>query len=152
MKIKTKVESYALFMRKYFELCELKNSIGRINKKRTSFRVTAEIRPTPSSNEYLVEFDYECNKYPVVWVYGLLSKEKLSGEIPHKYLCDTMKNRVEICLYRQKYKEYDKNVLFSKNIIPWTCEWLHFYELYLITGIWYGNGEHPMAQRAKDYD
>lgn len=149
MRIKTKPESYALFRRKYSELCKLKNSQGKIVKR--SFKVKVKIRPTSSSDEYLVEFDYKCDGYPIVWVYGLLSKQKVPTEIPHKYFCDSVKDKVEICLYRQKYREYNKEILFSKNVIPWTCEWLHFYELYLITGIWYGNGEHPNGPRKRDY-
>ena len=32
--------------------------------------------------------------------------------------------------------------LISNTIIPWTIEWLYFYELWLATGEWLGGGEH----------
>lgn len=149
---KHKSESYALFLRKYYELCNMKNSEGKLNRKKKYFKVIAKIKPTKSSSEYWVEFYYKCNGYPIVWVYGLLSNEVTPKDIPHNYYVDNVKNKVELCLYRQKYKEYDKNDLFSENVIPWTNEWLHFFEIYLITGYWYGNGEHPKSNyRGKDY-
>lgn len=141
--IKQKTESFALFYSKYLELIDLRCENKLINSKKKEFKVTIKIKPTINSSEYLVEIYYVCNKFPKVYVYGLFSKYGDIKKIPHTFAVNREKDIVELCLYRQKYSEFNKKVLFSKNIIPWTCSWLHFFELYLITGNWYGNGEHP---------
>jgi len=30
----------------------------------------------------------------------------------------------------------------GRTILPWTSLWLHFYEIWLVTGVWHGGGEH----------
>ena len=35
------------------------------------------------------------------------------------------------------------NKLIANTIIPWTVEWLYYYELWQATGEWLGGGEHP---------
>ena len=54
---------------------------------------------------------------------------------------------VRICLYR--YSEFNVYKLLADTIIPWTVEWLYFYELWLATGEWLGGGEHPDLDRKK---
>ena len=48
---------------------------------------------------------------------------------------------VQICLYR--HREFTKDKFLANTIIPWTVEWLYFYEIWLATGEWCGGGEHP---------
>ena len=147
--IKKKPETLASIVLKYQELLRLPQSSGSINLKKHYFKVFALIRPTISSSTYQVKFEYQGGRIPQVWVCGLLSKGTSSSEIPHKFSVDEKKNQVHICLFRTKYSEFDRQSSLSKNIIPWTCEWLHFYELYLITGNWYGNGEPPNGKKRK---
>lgn len=89
-------------------------------------------------------------KAPSVWVLGDELQKLDSPDFPHRYEIDEEKKAVEICLYR--YREFTTYKFISKTIVPWTVEWLYFYELWLATGEWYGGGEHPNAGNAKsDY-
>lgn len=149
-RMKRKPESLAFFIQKYYELLNLTCGNGNINYKKNSFYVRGWLRPTSSSRYYDVEVQYKRDGFPSIWVYGILSDNIKAKEIPHKYSYDLHKNKVNLCLYRNKYHEYNRKALPSKNIVPWICEWLYFYELYLITDVWYGNGEHPRKGRIKE--
>lgn len=39
--------------------------------------------------------------------------------------------------------EWNKLQFIHKTIIPWICDWLYYYELWLDDSIWRGGGEHP---------
>ncbi|MDP9848099.1 hypothetical protein [Streptosporangium lutulentum] len=42
-------------------------------------------------------------------------------------------------------------MLLARTILPWTCEWLLHYELWLITGRWAGSGEdHTVSPADED--
>ena len=38
--------------------------------------------------------------------------------------------------------------LLAETTLPWTCEWLLFFEGWLVTGTWEGGGRHPTAPLA----
>lgn len=40
----------------------------------------------------------------------------------------------------------------ANTIVPWLAEWLEFYEGWLVTGIWYGGGEHPNVEEVDGAD
>ena len=84
---------------------------------------------------------YQLGKIPSVWVAGDELEKLDDPDFPHKYVVDAEKKKVWICLYR--YSEFNSSKLLSNTIIPWTIEWLYFYELWLATGEWLGGGEHP---------
>lgn len=56
--------------------------------------------------------------------------------IPHLY------RNGSLCLYYPAYNEWNVKELWSDTLIPWTCLWLYFFELWLATGEWYGGGIH----------
>jgi hypothetical protein len=37
----------------------------------------------------------------------------------------------------------------AETIIPWTSEWLYFYELWVFTGEWHGGGHAPGSDEDK---
>jgi hypothetical protein len=43
-----------------------------------------------------------------------------------------------LCLYHPKSQPWSGNKNIHETIIPWTAEWLIFYELYLSEGRWLG--------------
>ena len=47
-----------------------------------------------------------------------------------------------LCLYDHREQPWVKGDNIHEKIIPWTAEWLVYYELYLLTGRWFG----PEAQ------
>lgn len=38
--------------------------------------------------------------------------------------------------------------LLAETTLPWTCEWLLFFEGWLVTGTWEGGGRHPVSPLA----
>ena len=71
-------------------------------------------------------------------------------DFPHNYDIDIENKMVRICLYR--YSEFTSSKLLANTIVPWTIEWLYFYELWLTTGEWLGGGEHPNLGKEKIED
>ena len=54
----------------------------------------------------------------------------------------------KLCLWWPKQREWLPQMKLSETYIPWTSEWLWYFEDWLATGIWSGGGEHPRI-RAK---
>ena len=100
-----------------------------------------KVRPTPLSREYNVLLTYRDSKVPKVWVVSEELQKLGDADFPHKYEVDLENNMVQICLYH--YREFTKDKFLANTIIPWTVEWLYFYEIWLATGTWCGGGEHP---------
>lgn len=50
-----------------------------------------------------------------------------------------------LCLYYPGDMRWNSSLHLYNSIIPWTAEWLIFYELYKITGKW----EHPFVPHGK---
>lgn len=117
-----------------------KNWQGEIKMFGNRLNWKGNLTPTPLSVTYLVSVDYSMKKRPDVRV--LEPKlEKYNGQkIPHLFHDGTL------CLFRFKYKEWDYSYLISDTIIPWTLTWLYFYEVWLISGVWHGKGEHPKSK------
>ena len=99
------------------------------------------LKPTPISQTYTIRLTYKFDDSPEV---NVLKPELLIPEekrLPHTY----PGNR--LCLYYPGSKDWQGNMLLSKTIIPWISEWLYFYELWLVTGEWYGGGVHPRSKK-----
>lgn len=109
-----------------------------------------KVRPTPISQEYPVLMTWEQGRSPRVWVVGDNLQKMDDPEFPHKFHINEEKRMVRLCLYR--YQEFNSSKLLSRTIIPWTVEWLYFYEIWLATGEWCGGGEHPAEGERKDDD
>lgn len=62
--------------------------------------------------------------------------------IPHVFEADPLPI---LCLF-DKAAEWNAGTSIARTIIPWTSEWLTFYELWRATGVWSGYGRHPNAQ------
>lgn len=108
------------------------------------FTVSTHIQASPQSEDHLVQF--KCAKRSIsVYVFGLgLSHDNLQ-KIPHIFTSDSniLEDKASICLYynRGEKKEFVFGDPLNKTIIPWTQEWLYFYDLYKITGHWYVGGK-----------
>lgn len=67
-----------------------------------------------------------------------LELHPLKKQLPHVY-----DNRKQVlCLFYPKHREFLPTMLCSETIIPWACEWLLHYEIWLATGVWTG-GDAP---------
>ncbi|WP_416044592.1 hypothetical protein ACMXKO_10175 [Clostridium tyrobutyricum] len=89
-----------------------------------------KLTPTEKSNTYTVKINYLYKKVPKVYVI----EPQILRNSPHIYPDKSL------CLYYPKDFSFDKKTsLIADTIIPWTAEWLYFYEIWMETGIWWGN-------------
>lgn len=105
-----------------------------------------ELQPTKWSPSYKIKIVYKFNISPIVNVLKpnlILAKGKSS--LPHVY------SNNELCLFLPKKHEWTSNHFIADTIIPWTSEWLFYYEDWVYSGNWKGGGEHPQRkQKNKD--
>ncbi len=89
-----------------------------------------KLQPTNESRTYTVKIVY--NKYRSPDVYVL--NPKLLDRCPHIYPI-----KKSLCLYYPKDNSYNYvDSMIADTIIPWTTEWLYFYEGWINEGIWWG--------------
>lgn len=110
--------------------------------KKDCLNIRLLLRPTEHSKVYTVKIIFkgmDCK----VWL--LDNIKKLDAEdFPHCYKKE--KNRVQLCLLHPDKFEWSMVDWVQDTIIPWTIEWLFYYELWLCTREWYGGGEHPAGE------
>lgn len=106
------------------------------------------VRPSELSKTYDITLKYN-GVYPEVYLYNQGIMKEKDEYIPHCYKRHYKSENdeyVRLCLYYPKYQEWSKDMLLSDTIIPWTIDWLYFYELWRITGKWLGGGvEHEKS-------
>lgn len=65
------------------------------------------------------------------------------GPIPHVYWTKKYPDMPYLCLFSPSGREWTPGDLLSRTTVYWTCEWLYFYEGWLVTRRWLGGGRHP---------
>jgi len=134
------------WFRYYYELSILFPNKYNSMKQNGCFHVYGLLRANEHSSEYKIEFCLKRNRI-IILLHGLNVPEQDLNRIPHIFVSqsDANSGTVSLCLFRNKKekREFKFGDNLRETIIPWIQEWLYFYELYLITGKWYGNGEHP---------
>ncbi len=78
------------------------------------------------------------------------------GMPPHIYLLDSTVDeksetfkRLRICLHLPNSDEYLITSPIVETIVAWAIKWTEFYEIWLITGVWYGGGKHVSYDKEK---
>jgi hypothetical protein len=61
--------------------------------------------------------------------------------LPHIY--NHGRRGTQLCLYLPMSGEWSAEMWLAETFVPWTVEWLKFFELWLVDGEWRGGGEHP---------
>ncbi|MBU5220469.1 hypothetical protein KQI67_28255 [Bacillus albus] len=85
------------------------------------------LRPTSSSSFYTVKIIYK-RFNPKVFII----EPCIHREVPHLY------GDGSLCLYYPNDNSYNDSLFIADTIIPWTAEWLYYYEKWLEDGIWWG--------------
>lgn len=98
---------------------------------------TGTLKPTELSREYTIEISYSLESPPIVKVINPELITIKNKRIPHTYMDGSL------CLFYSKNKEWTRQDLISETIIPWTSLWLYYYEIWLATEEWLGNGIDP---------
>lgn len=112
-------------------------STGTLKAGRLLWR--GELTPSEESGTYAVLIDHRLGESPHVHV--LSPRLEGPGPIPHTY-SDT-----RLCLFVPG--AWADNRTISRTIVPWTMEWLFFYELWSACGEWHGGGIPPEAHPAR---
>lgn len=109
--------------------------------KKGTLNCTMRLQPTPASQTYTVRLFYQPPKHPKVTVLNpVLELHPRAKRLPHVYAPDSL------CLYQAR--DWDHDMPLARTIVPWTAEWLMFYEGWLATGTWEGGGNtHQVASR-----
>mgnify|MGYP005991988403 CR=1 FL=1 len=119
-----------------------------IRNKEKRIKWECNIQPTPLSGNYKVQLVYETGKGVEVFIkepFPLKLAENTT-KLPHVY--STEKQR--LCLYYPTTREWHYGQLYTDTIIPWTCEWLAHYEIWVSTGVWFGGGIHIETEKKDD--
>lgn len=90
------------------------------------------VQPTEETGRYELRIELSRGHTPSVRVLAPALKPNNDGLLPHVY--DTG----QLCLSGRG--QWQPNMYLAETFLPWACEWLVFYELWLATGLWYGDG------------
>jgi len=87
------------------------------------------MQPTDFSDAYLVRIKYERHGLPKVRI--------LAPEIKYNSAIHMYADR-SLCLYHPESQPWSESKDLHRTILPWTAEWLIYYELFLDQGKWLG--------------
>jgi hypothetical protein len=103
---------------------------------------TGPWRPSDTSATYNLRITYKLGCRPKIEVTSpTLALADGQDHLPHTY-ADGQK---DICVHRPE--DWNSNLLIAETIMPWISQWLYFYEIWVITGKWFGKGTHPNLNR-----
>lgn len=99
-----------------------------------------KVTPSPLSFTYTLKIHYKFKEVIKVYVVNPQPLAFASGKLVLPHVYSTPEQR--LCLYYPKDKEWNLGMYYVHSLIPWACEWLIHYELWVSTGIWHGGGIH----------
>jgi len=91
-----------------------------------------QVQPGPECSTYELQIDHRPRRLPTVRVLAPALKPNDQGLLPHVYSDGTL------CLHDEG--EWHSKMLLSQTILPWASEWLFYYELWLASDTWFGDG------------
>lgn len=96
------------------------------------------LQSSPIGKKYKIKIIAHIDKPIRVFIKEPKKLDLAYGEnkLPHVY--STVNQ--ELCLFYPKFNEWSYSMLIVNTIIPWTMEWLFYYEIWLTTGRWLGKG------------
>jgi hypothetical protein len=108
------------------------------------------ITPSPLSASYKLELHYAEGEGAKVYVLEPKPLDLAPGErmLPHVY--STSEQR--LCLYYPDGTQWNTGMFYVRTLIPWACEWLCHYELWVGTGEWHGGGVGHQSEAEKQAD
>ena len=96
---------------------------------------TGQLTPTPLSDTYTVRITYNPPWRPKVAVLSPRLRSRPGERIPHTFSGDLL------CLHLPG--QWTVEMAIGRTIVQWTSLWLFFYETWLFTGKWRGEGHEP---------
>lgn len=129
--------SHTLELQRQRLLTRFLKSSARISRETLVWRGT--LQPSPISREYSAKLTYKRGGTPRVFIRYPQIEER-DGKKPEHLYSDG-----SLCLFTPNAGEWTGAMLLADTTVPWACEWLFHYEIWLVTGTWTGGGEHPSA-------
>lgn len=121
----------------------LSNAKGVLLNRRTRLRFDFSVRPSEISAEYACRVELSNGGYePQAYVLSPDVQELADSQRP-PHIYDHVKGITRLCLYYPGSNEWNSQSWLTDTMVPWTINWLRYYEVWLITGEWEGGGEHP---------
>jgi hypothetical protein len=103
---------------------------------------TGPWQPSDMSGTYELRIMYAQGFRPRIEItYPILTLAPGQEHLPHTY-DDGQK---DICVHEPR--DWNSNRLIADTIMPWISQWLYFYEIWVVTGKWFGKGTHPKLNR-----
>ncbi len=114
------------------------------NWQRGKVTWTGILTPADGCRSYTLRIGYRLGDQPKVFVVhpGLVPRGD-GGRIPHRYRDGSL------CLYRPKYREWTASDAVAETVVPWSALWLYDYEVWFVTSVWVGGGEHSELKQER---
>ena len=90
------------------------------------------VQPGQNCGRYELRLQARPATPPKIFVTAPALRPDADGLLPHVY------DDGSLCVSQRG--DWRPNMLFVDTFLPWSCEWLVYYELWLATGVWYGDG------------
>jgi len=107
---------------------------------------TYQSQSSPLGRTYTVEIQFQAGSSPDIFVrepdIQLLAGDR---DLPHVYHAP-----LRLCLYRPEKQQWHSKLRIDRTIIPWTALWLYYFEEWLESNDWKGEGEHPDPDNGSD--
>lgn len=119
--------SYALAYRQKHYI-ELSFDFLKCSLNINTLKIAGKIKPE-YCDEYQFEILFESGNYPKVFI---RRPEIIKSDFNHVY------SDGSLCLFYPPDIKWKDTTLISEYIIPWVFEWIHYYEIWKMTGVWEG--------------
>lgn len=134
---------------RHAELAALKwanSSLRFMSGRELQFRF--EVAPSPLARLYRCLLLMRPIGLPEVFVTSPNLNDLAPGrQLPHVYSHD--ERGTQLCLWLPRAREWVPQMKMAETFLPWTAEWLDYFEEWLITDEWTGGGEHPAPRKKK---
>lgn len=106
---------------------------AKITFRQNTLTAIFDLQPTAASRRYTIRLRYRYGRTPDVTVISPdLPLHENADVLPHTYRGD------RLCLHLPG--QWRPTMLLANTTVPWTSEWLLYYEIWLVTGEWHGGG------------
>lgn len=113
------------------------------HQNKNSFSIVLKLQPSVFSKCYDVRITFNNTKRIAIYVINQKLEVAHNREkLPHVYSHKDQK----LCLYQFDENKWEPSQSIASTIVPWTSEWLYYYEFWLSSGEWYGGGHNEYEQ------
>lgn len=122
-----------------FNVCAKYENFSYKVDGRNSVLIRGYLKPSSMHPIYQIEISYTFGKFPKVKIIS----PTITPEAPHTF------DDNSICTFYPDSEVWNRTMKISETIIPWICDWIFQYEIWLITGNWNGDShpKHPRRQQ-----